>query len=64
MNSPNTLSLEQQFKVQLFANQVQNLSQEEVKELIVDLYETSLLQQRAFEKIMGEFLGLSPSGSF
>ncbi|MEM9137551.1 MAG: NblA/ycf18 family protein [Cyanobacteria bacterium P01_F01_bin.42] len=59
MNISDNLTLEQQFKIRAFADQVHNLSKEEMQDLVVDLYSTSLLQQNAFKKMMGEYLGLS-----
>ena len=61
MNVSDRLSLEQQFKVKVFADQIRHLSIDEVQELIVELYENSLLQENAFKKMMGEYLGLSQS---
>lgn len=59
MESSDVLSLEQQFKVALFASQVENLSTDEIQELTVELYANSLMQQRLFEKMMGEYLGIN-----
>ncbi|MCM1984233.1 NblA/ycf18 family protein [Lyngbya confervoides] len=61
MNPNADLPLEQQFKVKVFADQIQNLSKEEVQELVVDLYQNSLVQERLFKQMMGEYLGLSQS---
>ncbi len=61
MNVSDQLSLEQQFKVKVFTNRVRHLSSDELRELIVDLYENSLLQENAFRGMLGEYLGLSQS---
>lgn len=59
MNPSLSLSLEQEFRVKLFADQVQSLSNEELQELIVDLYQNSLVQESLFQTMMGEYMGLS-----
>ena len=61
MNPVLPLSLEQEFKVKVFADQLPSLSQEELQELVVDLYENSLVQEALFQKMMGEYLGISPA---
>ena len=61
MNESLPLSLEQEFKVKIFADQLQFLSTEELQELVVDLYQNSLVQEKLFQKVMREFLGVQPA---
>ena len=61
MNDSLPLSLEQEFKVKIFADQLQFLSTEELEELVVDLYQNSLVQEKLFQKILGEYLGVQPA---
>lgn len=61
MNDSLPLSLEQEFKVKLFADQLQFLSTEELEELVVDLYQNSLVQEKLFQRILGEYLGFQPA---
>lgn len=61
MNPVLPLSLEQEFKVKIFADQIPSLSHAELQELVVDLYENSLVQEMLFQKMMGEYLGMSPA---
>lgn len=60
MNDSLPLSLEQEFKVKVFADQLQFLSTEELQELVLDLYQNSLVQEKLFQKVLGEFLGGQP----
>jgi hypothetical protein len=61
MNPVLPLSLEQEFKVKVFEVQLPSISQEELQELLVDLYENSLVQETLFKQMMGEYLGISPA---
>ena len=49
------------FKVKIFADQLEFLSTEELQELVVDLYQNSLVQEKLFQKILGEYLGFQPA---
>ena len=60
MNDSLPLSLEQEFKVKIFADQLQFLSTEELQELVVDLYQNSLVQEKLFQKILGDYLDDQP----
>ncbi len=61
MSISDQLSLEQQFKVKVFADRTHDLSSDELRELVVALYENSLLREDAFKGLLGEYLGLSQS---
>ena len=63
MGSSDLLSLEQQFKIKLFESQVQHLSRDDMQELIMDLYENSLVQERLCENMMRECLGINHSSA-
>ena len=58
MNPSLPLSLEQEFKIKVLADQLEFLSKEELQELVVDLYQNSLVQDTLFQKMMGECLGI------
>jgi hypothetical protein len=52
------LSLEQQFELQVFEQQVQKLSQQDPHVLLVQLKETMLYQTTAFREILKEAWGI------
>jgi hypothetical protein len=52
------LPLEQQFELQVFEQQVRQLSQEDAHDLLVKLREAMLYQSSAFREILKETWGL------
>ena len=51
------LSLDQQFELQVFENQVQQLSREDAQNLLVQLREAMMYQTTTFREILKETLG-------
>jgi hypothetical protein len=58
MNIRNQLPLEQQFELQVFESQVQQLSQEDAHELLIQLREAMLYQTTTFREILKEAWGI------
>ncbi|MEM7063690.1 MAG: NblA/ycf18 family protein [Cyanobacteria bacterium P01_B01_bin.77] len=58
MNVRQQLSLEQQFELQVFENQVQQLSKEDAQALLVQLREAMLHQTASFREILKETWGI------
>lgn len=52
------LSLDQQFELQVFENQVQQLSREDAQNLLVQLREAMMYQTTTFREILKETWGL------
>jgi hypothetical protein len=58
------LPLEQQFELQVFAAQVQNLSPADAQALLVQLREAMLYQTTAFREILKETWGIGKDVDF
>ncbi len=58
MNSNEQLSLEQQFELRLFADQVRDLSLEEAQELLIRLRESMVIQANTFQDIIKASWGI------
>jgi hypothetical protein len=58
MNVRQKLPLEQQFELQVFEKQVQSLSQEDARALLVQLKEAMLYQTTTFRDILKETWGI------
>lgn len=58
MNDDHSLSLEQEFNQQLFANQVQNLSREQAQEILVQLHEQMMIRENLYQKILKDAWGI------
>jgi hypothetical protein len=58
------LPLEQQFELQVFAAQVQNLSRADAQVLLVQLREAMLYQTTAFREILKETWGIGKDVDF
>lgn len=58
MNVRQQLSLEQQFELQVFQEQVQQLSKEDAQALLVQLREAMLHQTTSFREILRETWGI------
>lgn len=52
MNQPQPLTLEQEFELRLFADQVQQFSPEEAQALLVDLYRNTMVLENLFRQIV------------
>ncbi|WP_017298661.1 NblA/ycf18 family protein [Nodosilinea nodulosa] len=62
MNIREQLPLEQQFELQVFETQVQNLSQSDATALLVQLREAMMYQAVTFRGILKEAWGLGNDG--
>ncbi|MEB3283535.1 MAG: NblA/ycf18 family protein [Lyngbya sp.] len=60
-NQNQNISLEQEFQVQSFARQVETISKEEAKELLVDLYKSTIIRENLFREIIKESWGIDKS---
>ena len=58
MNIRQQLPLEQQFELQVFETQVQQLTQEDAQALLVQLREAMLYQATTFREILKETWGI------
>ena len=52
MNGQNQLSLEQQFRLQVLSEQVQNLSQEEAKEYLLEMFRQMMVKDNLFKHLI------------
>jgi hypothetical protein len=59
MHEPTKLSLEQQFNVRSFATQTENMSREEVQELLVKLYEEMILRENIYKEVLKHQWGIA-----
>jgi Phycobilisome degradation protein nblA len=58
MHQPTQLSLEQQFNIRSFATQTENMSREEVQELLVKLYEEMILRENIYKEVLKHQWGI------
>lgn len=52
MNGKNQLSLEQQFKLQVLSDQVQNLSQEEAQKYLLEMFRQMMVKDNLFKHLI------------
>lgn len=52
MNQPIELSLEQEFSLRSFANQVQRMSREQAQEFLILLHEQMLLKENMYKSFL------------
>ncbi len=52
MNQPNQLSLEQEFNVRAFADQVQQMSRQESQEFLLMLYEQMIIKETIYKELL------------
>ena len=52
MNLPAQLSLEQQFKLQILKQQVQELSQEEAQEYLLEMFRQMMVKDNMFKHLL------------
>lgn len=60
MNQPIELSLEQQFSIRSFQNQVQKMSREQAQEFLVKLYEQMIVRENMYKQFLKYEWGLEP----
>jgi hypothetical protein len=52
MNQPITLSLEQEFSLRTFADQVQQMSREQAQELLLMLYQQMMIRETTYQELL------------
>ena len=58
MNYSEKLSLEQEFNLRKFADQVRTLSSEQAQDLSLELYRQMMLKDNLYEDLLQEFWGI------
>ncbi len=58
MNYSEKLSLEQEFSLRSFADQVRTLSPEQAQDLSLELYRQMMLKDNLYQDILQEFWGI------
>ncbi|MDZ8025545.1 MAG: NblA/ycf18 family protein [Nostoc sp. SerVER01] len=52
MNQPITLSLEQEFSLRIFADQVQQMSREQAQEFLLVLYKQMMIRETTYQELL------------
>ncbi|NJM89805.1 MAG: phycobilisome degradation protein NblA [Hydrococcus sp. RU_2_2] len=52
MDMSNQLTLEQQFKLQVFSDQAKNLSQEQAQECLIELFRQMMVKDNLFKNLI------------
>ncbi|WP_392532116.1 NblA/ycf18 family protein [Nostoc sp. C117] len=52
MNQPITLSLEQEFSLRTFADQVQQMSREQAQEFLLMLYKQMMIRETTYQELL------------
>ncbi|WP_373526405.1 NblA/ycf18 family protein [Nostoc sp.] len=52
MNQPITLSLEQEFSLRTFADQVQQMSREQAQEFLLMLYKQMIIRETTYRELL------------
>ena len=52
MNQPNQLSLEQEFSIRAFADQVEQMSREQSQEFLLMLYKQMLVKETIYKELL------------
>lgn len=60
MNYSEQLSLEQEFKLRRFADQVETLSPEQTRDLSIELYRRMMLKDNLYEELLQESWAINP----
>ena len=60
MNYSEQLSLEQEFELRKFADQVRTLSPEQAQDLSLELYRRMMLKDNLYEELLKDYWGISP----
>ena len=62
MSQPTELTLEQQFNLSSFKLQVDQMSQEQAQEFLVNLYEQMMIRENMYQHFLKHQWGLKPHG--
>ncbi|WP_016953628.1 NblA/ycf18 family protein [Anabaena sp. PCC 7108] len=52
MNQPTKLSLEQEFSLRIFGDQVQQMSREQAQVFLLNLYEYMMIQETTYQELL------------
>jgi hypothetical protein len=63
MNQPNQLSLEQEFSIRSFADQVQQMSREQSQEFLLMLYKQMMVRETTYKELLKSQWKLDGFGS-
>jgi hypothetical protein len=61
MSQPMELSLEQQFNIRTFENQVQRRSREQAQDFLIKMYEQMIVRENMYKSFIKHQWGLEPS---
>jgi hypothetical protein len=64
MQSPAQLSLEQQFSLRAFTDQVQQMSHEQAQEFLVTLYEQMMIRETMYQEFLKHEWGLEADNAW
>jgi hypothetical protein len=64
MEKPADLTLEQQFSIRSFENQVQKMSHEQAQDFLVKLYEQMVIRENMYKYFLKHQWGLEPGPQF
>ena len=59
MNQSPTLSLEQEFNLELFAEQVENFTPQQAKEGLVELNRQMMIKDNLYRELLKHYMGIS-----
>lgn len=58
MNQPTELSLEQEFQLKSFANQVQHMSREQAQEFLIMVHRQMIIKEKMYQDFINHELNL------
>ena len=58
MNQSSQLSLEQEFNLRKFSDQVRNLSREQAQDLLIELNKQMMIQQNLYQQLLKPYWGI------
>ncbi|NEQ32601.1 MAG: NblA-related protein [Leptolyngbya sp. SIO4C5] len=64
MHESNKLSLEQEFSLRSFENQVQRMSREQAQQFLVKLYEQMMMRETLYKSFLKQEWGIEPTPEF
>lgn len=64
MNLPTELSLEQQFSIRSFETQVEQMSQQQAQQFLVQLYQQMMVREATYKQLLKHQWGLEPAPQF
>ncbi|MBH8552030.1 NblA/ycf18 family protein [Nostocaceae cyanobacterium CENA357] len=64
MNQPMTLSLEQEFSLRTFTDQVQQMSREQAQEFLLMLYKQMMIRETTYQELLKHYWELDSDPIF